>query len=285
MNTTCNNCGTFCTFSVIYNDDRIIRCSECNGYQWMGTVSSLEGLYTRDYFNGDEYVAYDKSAEIYRLNLARKLQALLRAPFFSNKSKTDYLKERVFEVGSATGEFLKILREQKFNEILGSDISAFCREVAAEEGFALLNPLAVDCMDSIQKFNPTILCAWDVWEHLDNPCSYFSDLINSNSDMSVVALTTVDSGALVPRINGKRWRQFHPPTHLNYPTTKSFELFFKSVGFRITAAKSFGYYRPLADYLSVFAGRKRIANLKVLFKIPLYLNLFDIQLVVAERVH
>ena len=108
-------------------------------------------------------------------------------------------------------------------------------------------------------------------------------MVLSNPEINIVALTTVDSGALVPTIKSKGWRQFHPPTHLNYPTRKSFEKFFKSVGFKITISESFGYYRPLSDYLSVFFGRKQVSLLPLLFKIPLYLNLFDIQMVVAER--
>ena len=285
MKTICRNCGTFCNFFSIYNDEKVLKCSKCGGYQWIGSVSSFEALYTQDYFNGDEYVAYEKSAEIYRLNLERKLQAVLSATFFEGKTPREYLNEPIFEIGSATGEFLKVLHKRRFTKFLGSEISAFCRKAAAQDGFQLLNPLSADHMQSIKNFNPKIICAWDVWEHLENPHSFFKEMIMSNSEVGVVALTTVDSAALVPNIMGTRWRQFHPPTHLNYPTRKSFDTFFQSVGFKIKLSKSFGYYRPIADYLSVFLGRKQASTFPVLFKTPLYLNLYDIQMVVAERAH
>ena len=283
IKTTCRNCGSFCNFYSIYNDEKILKCSKCRAYQWVGSVPSFAKLYTQDYFNGDEYVAYEKSAKIYRLNLDRKLQTVLRSPYFDNKTPEDYLNERIFELGSATGEFLKILHKRKFTKLLGSEISSFCREVAEQNGFQLLNPLSEDHMKSIKAFNPTILCAWDVWEHLEIPYSIFNDILKFNQDIKLVALSTVDSGASIPRIKGKRWRQFHPPTHMNYPTRKSFKTFFESIGFSVKILKSFGYYRPLADYLSVFLGRKTVSLFPFLFKIPLYLNLYDIQIIVAER--
>jgi|GEM_PF-3319434 len=283
MKNTCRNCGTFSSLFTIYNDEKVLKCSECRAFQWVGSVSSFAELYTQEYFNGDEYVAYEKSAEIYRLNLDRKLQTVLCSPYFDNKTPEDYLNERIFELGSATGEFLKILHKRKFTNLLGSEISSFCREVAEQDGFQLLNPLSDDHMQSIKNFNPTIFCAWDVWEHLENPCVIFKDILGLNPDINLVALSTVDSGALVPRIKGKRWRQFHPPTHMNYPTRTSFKTFFESIGFSVKILQGFGYYRPLADYLSVFLGRKTVSLFPFLFEIPLYLNLYDIQIVVAER--
>jgi len=283
MKNTCRNCGTFSSLFTIYNDEKVLKCSECRAFQWVGSVSSFAELYTQEYFNGDEYVAYEKSAEIYRLNLDRKLQTVLCSPYFDNKTPEDYLNERIFELGSATGEFLKILHKRKFTNLLGSEISSFCREVAEQDGFQLLNPLSDDHMQSIKNFNPTIFCAWDVWEHLENPCVIFKDILGLNPDINLVALSTVDSGALVPRIKGKRWRQFHPPPHMNYPTRTSFKTFFESIGFSVKILQGFGYYRPLADYLSVFLGRKTVSLFPFLFEIPLYLNLYDIQIVVAER--
>lgn len=285
MKKTCRNCGQVGNFTLLFNNPQLLKCSICCGYQWMGNIPNAEALYTQDYFNGDEYVAYEKSAEIYRINLKRKLQIVLKAAFFSGKIPREYLNEPMFEIGSATGEFLKVLRKQGFTKFLGSEISVFCRKVAAQNGFQLLNPLSADYMQSIKNFKPKIICAWDVWEHLENPFSFFNEMVLTNSEVSVIALTTVDSSALVPNIMGTRWRQFHPPTHLNYPTKKSFETFFKSIDFKIKISKSFGYYRPFADYLSVFMGRKQVSTFPFLFKIPLYLNMYDIQMIVAERAH
>src|SRR5262245_38104658 len=104
-------------------------------------------------------------------------------------------------------------------------------------------------------------------------------------DRVVIALTTVDSGALVPRIRGTKWRQFHPPTHLHYPTRRSFVEFFSRRGFQIVYQRAFGYYRPMAEYvraLNTRGGFQGYGGAKVL-SVPVYLNLFDTQLVIARR--
>lgn len=283
MKKNCRNCGRDANFTYIYNDPQLLKCSICCGYQWMGNTPNPEILYTQDYFNGNEYIAYERSARIYKINLKRKLQEILNTPYFKEKTPEDRCHEHIFELGSATGEFLKILQKNSFSNILGSEISSFCRKTAAQSKFELLNPLSDQYMSSIKKFNPKVICAWDVWEHLENPQAFFTEVLVGNPQINLVALTTVDSGALVPKIKKKRWRQFHPPTHLNYPTKKSFDLFFKKCGFRIQRSRSFGYFRPVADYLSVLIGRKNVANFPFLFKIPFYLNLYDIQMVIAER--
>ena len=50
--------------------------------------------------------------------------------------------------------------------------------------------------------------------------------------------------------------------------------------------RSFGYYRPLAEYLRAVTPsslKSRLPNSGILWMAPLYLNLYDIQLVIARR--
>jgi hypothetical protein len=269
----------------MYGDDLLLKCLRCKGFQWIGDISNIEDLYTSEYFNGDEYVSYDESVNIYRLNLERKWQTVINSCNFKNeKNVRNGCDERVFELGAATGEFLRVLKKEKITSIIGAEISSFCRDKAAKDGFEMLDPLSSNYMQQIHDFAPTVLCAWDVWEHLENPSAIFKEILAKNPSIEVVALSTVDSGAFVPRFKKTRWRQFHPPTHLNYPTRESFKIFFEEHGFSIKNISAFGYYRPLADYLSVFFGRERVTSFPLLFKIPIYLNLYDIQLIVAQKI-
>jgi hypothetical protein len=90
---------------------------------------------------------------------------------------------------------------------------------------------------------------------------------------------------LVPRIRGTKWRQFHPPTHLHYPTRRSFVEFFSRRGFQIVHQRAFGYYRPMAEYIRALNprwGSPGSGAAKVL-RLPVYVNLFDTQLVIARR--
>jgi hypothetical protein len=89
----------------------------------------------------------------------------------------------------------------------------------------------------------------------------------------------------VARRRGASWRQYHPPTHLNYPTRESFRRLFAKRNLQIVHHQSFGYYRPLAEYVRAVLPRQHHRHLPVsgaLWMLPVYLNLFDIQVVVGS---
>lgn len=278
MGTKCRNCGRDAKLSTHYNDQHILKCDRCGGFQFMGQLGDLAGLYTEDYYNGAEYINYGLGAPVYRRNFVRKLKEIRKCV-----PELQYKDMRVLEIGSATGDFMQVLRDHGVEFMLGVEASEYSRERSQERGFEILNPFAADYLTRVQEFAPNVICAWDVWEHLEYPAEVFDTLIDQNPSVQVISLSTVDSGALVPRVKGKRWRQYHPPTHLNYPTRKSFDLYLEGVGFQVMSNRAFGYYRPLADYLSLFIKTETLNSLPWLFKIPLHLNLFDIQLLVARR--
>lgn len=278
MLSKCRNCLSTASLSRHLNDDNILRCSACGAFQYTGPLESVAGLYTEKYFKGAEYVNYELAAPVFRRNFISKLDLIRKqAPDLPVSEM------RVLEIGSATGDFMEVLQKAGVGAVLGVEASEFARQRSVERGFSVLDPFAKDYLEQVRAFRPNVICAWDVWEHIEHPGDVFAALLEQNPSIVVVAISTVDSGALVPRLNGKKWRQFHPPTHLNYPTKKSFAVFFHSLGFEVSVNKPVGYYRPLADYLSVFLPSEWLNSMPKLFKVPLYLNLFDIQLVIATK--
>lgn len=274
----CFNCGQATTLAEHTYGPDISYCPLCAGYQYSGKVENIADLYTERYYKGDEYVNYELSTHIYKRNFVRKLSALL-----SKSPELAPAQMRVLELGSATGDFLQVLHEGGITQTLGVEVSEYSRVTASQRGFCVIDPFAANYMQQVRDFAPNVLCAWDVWEHIERPAQIFRELIEANPSLCVIALTTVDSGALVPRLRGAAWRQFHPPTHLAYPTRKSFQRYFPSVSFNQVSIDSFGYYRPLADYISAFLPAHLMAKATWTFRLPLYLNLYDIQLVVAKR--
>jgi hypothetical protein len=277
MGARCRNCGQETTLAIHLDDDRLLKCAQCAGFQFVGPVGNVAELYTEEYYNGAEYINYALGGSVYRRNFLRKLRLVQ-----SQTPELPLTDMRVLEIGSATGDFLRVLEQSGVQGILGVEASEYSRKCAQERGFEVIDPFATDYFARVKDFGPNIICAWDVWEHLEQPGDVFSALIGQNPGIQVVALSTVNSGALVPRLRGKKWRQFHPPTHLNYPTRKSFELYFQGLGFKVVANEGFGYYRPLADYLSIALKTETLNSFPWLFKIPFYLNLFDIQMVLAR---
>jgi hypothetical protein len=279
MESKCRSCGHTAKLSNHYSDEHILQCSLCKAFQFVGPLGDLAQLYTEDYYNGAEYINYNLGAPVYRRNFVRKLNLL-----HQHCSELAFEDMRVLEVGCANGDFMQVLKEHGVVGMLGVEASEYSRNHSQQRGFDTLDPFAPDYLARVKDFAPNVICAWDVWEHMENPSDIFDVLLSQNPTIHFLALSTVDSGALVPRLKGKKWRQFHPPTHLNYPTRRSFELYFERIGFKLMANQAFGYYRPLADYLSLFLKTETLNSYPWLFKVPLYLNLFDIQLVVAKRI-
>jgi hypothetical protein len=236
--------------------------------------AATEDLYDEPYFNGGEYSAYAAAGASHRRNFRRKL-GLLEALGMPPPAEV-----RLLEVGSATGEFLQLTREAGVENALGIEVSAYGRRVAAERGLRTLSPFDAGTDQAIRELCPNVVVGWDVWEHLPNPAETWGQLLQAAAPSALVALTTVDASSLVARARGRRWRQYHPPTHLNYPTRESLRRFFRARGFRVEWQRAFGYYRPLREYLRALGLQCGPARL---WDQPIYLDLFDTQLVIARR--
>ena len=278
MENQCRNCHQGHGLTPLFNDHHVLKCHACSAYQFVGPISNVAELYTEDYYTGSEYINYELASPVYRMNFQRKLEVMKK-----HLPELKYEEMRVLEIGSATGDFMQVLKDRGVSNILGVEASEFSRRRAGERGFRVIDPFEPEYPRLVREFAPNVICAWDVWEHLEYPGDIFRSLLAENPGVKLVSISTVDSGALVPRLKGKKWRQFHPPTHINYPTKKSFDIYFQTVGFRVISNTAFGYYRPLADYLSLVIKTEWLNKLPFLFKIPLLVNLFDIQMVVARR--
>lgn len=281
LSLTCHNCSEPLpsrTPSPDYPEGWV--CTTCEGLMYPEVnAATLSQEYGQDYFNGSEYLGYEQSKPVARKNFRRKIRILERQLGRSLQG------ERILELGCATGEFLKLCREAGASSLLGVEISDYCRKLCASDHLRVLSPSDPDLLRAISEFQPTLIVAWDVWEHLYDPASFFQRVMAAAPSVRTIALTTVRIDSFNARARKAKWRLFHPPTHISYPTEKSFRIFFEKFNFRLGYQCSFGYSRPLMEYLVALLPflRKRLTAFAVFYKIPLYLNLFDIQMVIAMR--
>ncbi len=275
----CDDCASDSAFAPLFARTDLVRCAACGAWSYRGGAPpDPETLYDEAYFNGAEYSDYEAGAASHRLNFRRKLQIVLRHGAIRT------VDARVLELGCATGEFLVVAGEAGVPRMLGIEASAYCREIATRRGLEVVSPAEAEKQAAIAALRPNVVVAWDVWEHLEHPAAVFEEILSRCAPDVTIAISTVDAGSLVARTRRTRWRQFHPPTHLHYPTRRSFELFFASRAFRIAYHRSFGYFRPLLEYARGVGLRPRRTRPPWFpWRIPLYLDLGDIQLVVATR--
>jgi hypothetical protein len=187
----------------------------------------------------------------------------------------------MLELGCATGEFMRVARRKGLERAIGIEPSAYCRKIARSDGLDVREPSEPGLSAAIAALTPNLVVAWDVWEHLPAPATTLEQTLGMASDDAFVAITTVDASSAVARFRRDRWRQFHPPTHLHFPTRRSFEVLFGRLGMRVRLHRAFGYYRPLREYLRVLGIRPRATARWA--DLPIYFNLFDTQLIIAQR--
>lgn len=279
MPSFCENCGADASFTPTFAAElQVQRCDGCGGWSYVGSVAlPAERIYDRDYFSGGEYADYEASQPAQRRNFERKLSLLARAGVVLGPET------RLLELGCATGAFLAVAKEAGAGRALGVEVSTYARERAETDGFTVVSPSSPDMKPMLEELRPNLIVAWDVWEHLDRPATTLESCLRSADNRAVVAITTVDASSGVARLRGPRWRQFHPPTHLHYPTRASLRGFFTRRAMRLEMQRSFGYYRPALEYLRVLGMEAAVHHFDVLRSWPVYLNLYDTQLVIARR--
>jgi hypothetical protein len=272
----CENCGDRAGASPLFPRSGVRACSGCGA--WFVDVAHFpagaEALYGERYFEGGEYASYASSTAAHRLNFRRKLALLRRC------GMRELREVRLLELGSATGEFLRVARELGVSRAVGLEVSSYAREAARARGLDVRAPDQPETLAAVEALRPNVIVGWDVWEHLPRPATTWDALLALAERAAIVALTTVDASSVVARVRRDRWRQFHPPTHLNFPTRRSLASYFGRRGFDVRLHRAFGHYRPLREYARAVGVRPGPARL---WNVPVYLNLFDTQLFIARR--
>lgn len=258
------------------------RCPSCT-HVWADLAigaEALSQLYQRSYFFGDEYSNYLEDRRVIEKNFATRLATLRR--FLTPRHR------RLFELGSAYGFFLNLARDG-FDRVSGIDVSADAVRFAQQEF-----KLPVTCADLLETAEPDatidVACMWDTIEHLGTPRPYVERLASRMEPGALLALTTGDIGSLNARLQGRRWRLIHPPTHMHYFTQRSMRELLQRCGFRIAHVEYPGVVRGVSSMIHNLVARQwnrpRVAagiQRMVSSQLDLYVNLYDIMYIIAER--
>ena len=200
------------------------------------TPEDLKKFYQEDYFKGREYVDYVADKPAQQKTLRNHLRVVRR--YVPRGS-------RLLEVGCAYGFFLELIQAD-YPGSIGVDVSsagvAHARSLRldAREG-DLLSLKFAELFDAV--------CLWDTIEHLAHPYEVIKQSSGLLKPGGHLFLSTGDFGALLPRLQGRNWRQIHPPTHLFYFTRKSFRELCRRVGLEVVCFGTVAVHRRLGSVL------------------------------------
>ena len=217
-------------------------------------TEELIRFYQEDYFKGREYVDYvaDKPAQL--KTLRNHLRVVRRHVPPGG---------RLLEIGCAYGFFLELIQEE-YRGSVGVDVfsagvaHARAQGLQAREG-DLLRLRFDELFDGV--------CLWDTIEHLSNPREVIQRCAELLKPGGHLFLTTGDFGAVLPRLQGLRWRQIHPPTHLFYFTRESLRELSRRAGLEAVRFSTVSVHRRLGSVfqsLENFYGKSltgRVASL------------------------
>ena len=168
---------------------------------------------------------------------------------------------RLLEVGCAYGFFGALASREFGYSYEGVDISPEAVQFAASElGLAATCGDAETCALSDGPFD--VICLWDVIEHLPFPGRCLARLSDALSPHGSLLLTTGDFGSLLARLQGRRWRQIHPPTHIHYFTRRSLRALFEHTQLEATHMSHVGATRNLKSVFAALAGLDASGGLK-----------------------
>ena len=273
----CPLCGRAGSPDVLYPRLAIVRCPECGLVRFDGTVAP-EMLYTGQYFRGGEYVDYVADKPSLQRNFRARI-AELRALV----PRGDLL-----EIGSAYGFFLEMAREHwtvsgveiapegaaHAHDVLGLDVTC---------GDLLELPERPDAYD--------VICMWDTIEHLARPVEAVERIARWLRPGGILAITTGNIASGVARLRGEHWRLIHPPTHVTYFSPATLRRTVQRAGLRVRKLGSVGHWRSWRSMMHalLLAGAQRrpalygIATLGGSLDFPVYLNLGDLMLMIAQK--
>jgi 2-polyprenyl-3-methyl-5-hydroxy-6-metoxy-1,4-benzoquinol methylase len=246
------------------------------------TSEILRDTYKISYFQGDEYLHYLRDKEIIQLNFGKrmnwiKIQAQHGAPI-----------SHCLEIGCAYGFFGEVLLKHFPVKYCGIDVVPEAVNFGRDQlGLDLKTGDYLELEAPIAPYSDVFL--WDVIEHLPNPEQFIQKVYQELLPGGRIFISTGDIGALLPRIQGPKWRMIHPPSHLQYFSSATLEALLHKYGYTVISTRYFPVYRSIRQiFYSLFMLNKRGKSLKkVLDKIPenwtFFVNTYDIVFLTATK--
>ena len=261
----------------LYPDIGIVRCPSCGLVRYDGRVEPAK-LYTERYFHGGEYADYEADKAALQRNFRSRIAELCEL----------VPSGELLEIGSAYGYFLELAKEHW--RVRGVEFAAGAAAHARDAlGLNVAQGDFLDLPDEPDRFD--LICLWDTIEHLAQPVRTVEKAARWLQPGGYLVVTTGDIGSTVARLRGRRWRLIHPPTHVTYFSRETLARTMARARLRVHRVRAVGYWRSYRSMMQAMLMARThphpllygAATLGGTLDVPVYLNLGDIMLMIAQK--
>ena len=264
-------------------ENTLLKCENCSFITANLNIGKLDfsTIYDESYFKGSEYLNYPLEKSIIQKNFTKRLKVI------SGKiDKNDV--SNVLEIGCAYGFFGELIKKHYPGiPYTGIDISNDAIDYGKKK--LGLNLRSVDYLDFKTNKPFSDIYLWDVIEHLPEPDKVIAKASSELQKNGRLILTTGDIDSFLAKIQKKKWRLIHPPTHLHYFSKKTIIRLLEKNNFEVISISYPPILRSLKQsWYSLFLLDKKQNNIsKKIFQIlpdlNIRINTFDIMMVIAIK--
>lgn len=243
MKRVCAACG-YSRAKFLFEKDgyRILRCRNCC-FEFVDFGTDREfasDFYTKDYFvNGHGkrgYADYLKEKPNIMHSMMKRVRFM--ETYISGGS--------ILDVGCAAGFFLEALGSKW--EIYGCEPSEAMAQVAGDKFGDRITRSILEDYEPGRLFD--VITMWDCLEHTVDPASFMQKALSLLKDDGFLFLGAPDAGSPAPRVLGRYWYYYVPPSHLQYFDRWNIKVFLERNGFRMRRLAYFSKYVSLAEILA-----------------------------------
>jgi 2-polyprenyl-3-methyl-5-hydroxy-6-metoxy-1,4-benzoquinol methylase len=195
------------------------------------TQTALTAFYQReDYHQGDPigYTDYFGQRAIHERDARRRLGQIEKLCF--TKGKVLESKGSILDVGCAAGFFLSVAQQRKWQPY-GVELSGRMAKYATQLIGQPIVPCVANLVASPASF--TAITLWEYIEHIPDPRIQLKQLVPLLKPGGVLAISTPNTDYWDARYQPQRWREFKPPAHIGFFTTKTLQFLLTSCGLEV----------------------------------------------------